>query len=71
MRSLLIVLMIGASSVMAQNEKIDLSIAQKIKQEERLNSDIERLSYRLLDYAGPRLTGSDGMERSCLDQRHQ
>ncbi|RGY96325.1 hypothetical protein DXA15_13065 [Parabacteroides sp. AM58-2XD] len=55
--------MIGASSVMAQNEKIDLSIAQKIKQEERLNSDIERLSYRLLDYAGPRLTGSDGMER--------
>ena len=63
MRSLLIVLMIGASSVMAQNEKIDLSIAQKIKQEERLNSDIERLSYRLLDYAGPRLTGSDGMER--------
>ena len=63
MRSLLIVLMIGASSVMAQNEKIDLSVAQKIKQEEQLNSDIERLSYRLLDYAGPRLTGSDGMER--------
>lgn len=53
MRSLLIVLMIGASSVMAQNEKIDLSVAQKIKQEEQLNSDIERLSYRLLDYAGP------------------
>lgn len=56
-------LMIGVSSVMAQNEKIDLSVAQKIKQEERLNSDIERLSYRLLDYAGPRLAGSDGMER--------
>lgn len=53
MRSLLIVLMIGASSVMAQNGKIDLSVAQKIKQEEQLNSDIERLSYRLLDYAGP------------------
>lgn len=63
MKSLLVFLMIGVSSVMAQNEKIDLAVAQKIKQEEQLNSDIERLSYRLLDYAGPRLTGSDGMER--------
>lgn len=36
---------------------------KRFKQEEQLNSDIERLSYRLLDYAGPRLTGSDGMER--------
>lgn len=63
MKSLLVFLMIGVSSVMAQTEKIDLAVAQKIKQEEQLNSDIERLSYRLLDYAGPRLTGSDGMER--------
>lgn len=63
MKSLFVFLMIGASSVVAQNEKIDLSVAQKIKQEEQLHSEIEKLSYRLLDYAGPRLTGSDGMER--------
>lgn len=48
---------------MAQEERDDLSVAQKIKQEEQANSGVERMSYRLLDYAGPRLTGSDGMER--------
>ncbi|MCL2728094.1 MAG: hypothetical protein FWD56_06900, partial [Bacteroidales bacterium] len=47
----------------AQQERLDLSVAQKIKQEERQSSDVERLSYLLLDLAGPRLTGSDGMER--------
>ena len=47
----------------AQQEKLDLSMAQKIKQEEMQRSDVERLSYLLLDLAGPRLTGSDGMER--------
>lgn len=64
MKKLLLLLILGASSVYAQQEAIDWSIAQKIKQEERLHSDIEQLSYRLLDYAGPRLAGSDGMERA-------
>lgn len=56
---------------MAQQEPIDWSVAQKIKQEERLHSDMENLSYQLLDYAGPRLAGSEGMERGyqiALDQ---
>ena len=46
-----------------QQERLDLSVAQKIKQEEMKNSDVERLSYLLMDLAGPRLAGSEGMER--------
>ena len=46
-----------------QREQLDLSVAQKIKQEEMNNSDVERLSYLLLDWAGPKLAGSEGMDR--------
>ena len=46
-----------------QREQLNLSVAQKIKQEEVKNSDVERLSYLLMDWAGPRLAGSEGMDR--------
>lgn len=52
-----------SSMLAAQEETIDWTIAHKIIQEERQHSQVEELSYRLLDYAGPRLAGSDGMER--------
>ena len=54
---------LGFTTAFAQQETVDLSIAQKIKLEEMRNSQVEQLSYQLLDYAGPRLAGSDGMER--------
>lgn len=63
MKKLFVLFVLGVSPIMAQQEVIDWSVAQKIKQEERLHSDVENLSYYLLDYAGPRLAGSDGMER--------
>jgi len=46
-----------------QREQLDLSVAQKIKQDEMNHSDVERLSYLLMDLAGPRLAGSEGMDR--------
>ena len=55
--------LLGCYALQAQQEKLDVQTAQKIKQEEVRNSDVERLSYLLLDWAGPRLTGSEGMER--------
>jgi len=55
--------LLAVSSLWAQHEKLDLSVAQKIKQEAVNHSDVERLSYLLMDYAGPRLAGSEGMDR--------
>ena len=63
MKHLLLLCALGVCSAFAQHEAVDLSIAQKIKQEEMLNSHVEKLSYQLLDYTGPRLAGSDGMAR--------
>ena len=63
MKKLVVLFALGVCPVMAQTEAIDWTVAQKIKQEGQLRSDVENLSYRLLDYAGPRLAGSDGMER--------
>lgn len=44
-------------------EKTDLAMIYKIKQEGLKNSKIEELAFWLTDYVGPRLTGSTGGER--------
>jgi carboxypeptidase Q len=49
--------------LLAQTEKVDLSMIYKIKQEGQRNSAIEELAYGLTDFAGPRLTGSTGNNR--------
>lgn len=60
--TLSILMLCVGSTVVAQSEPTDLSVAYKIKQEGAKNSDVERLIYRLTDAVGPRLTGSDRME---------
>lgn len=44
-------------------EKVDLSMVYKIKQEGLKNSNIEDLAFWMTDYVGPRLTGSTGGTR--------
>jgi carboxypeptidase Q len=50
--------------LMSQNEKIDLNMIYKIKQEGTRNSQIEELAFWMTDFAGPRLTGSTGGNRA-------
>ncbi|MGC9471186.1 MAG: M20/M25/M40 family metallo-hydrolase [Bacteroidales bacterium] len=48
----------------AQEEKADLAMIYRIKQEGFKNSDIEELSYYMTDLAGPRLTASRMKKRA-------
>jgi carboxypeptidase Q len=48
---------------MAQSENVDLNMVYKIKQEGLKNSSIEELAFGLMDFVGPRLTGSSGINR--------
>jgi carboxypeptidase Q len=48
----------------SQEPGIDLGMVYKIRQESQRNSDIEALSYIMTDLAGPRLTGSPGLDRA-------
>ncbi|MFN2314920.1 MAG: hypothetical protein ABR531_10715, partial [Bacteroidales bacterium] len=59
--ALLLVLIMPAS---AQEVAVDLSMVYKIRQEGQRNSDIETLAYIMTDLAGPRLTGSPGIDRA-------
>jgi hypothetical protein len=47
----------------AQSENVDLNMVYKIKQEGLKNSSIEELASGLMDFVGPRLTGSTGINR--------
>lgn len=49
--------------IVGQTESIDLSVANKLKLMEMKHSLIDTLVYQMVDLAGPRLAGSDGMER--------
>lgn len=48
----------------SQEVATDLEMVYKIRQEGQRNSDIETLAYIMTDLAGPRLTGSEGIERA-------
>lgn len=48
----------------SQETALDLSVVYKIRQEGQRNSDIETLAYIMTDLAGPRLTGSPGIDRA-------
>lgn len=50
--------------VSSQMTAVDLEMVYKIRQEGQRNSDIETLAYLLTDLAGPRLTGSAGLDRA-------
>lgn len=47
-----------------QTEKLDLEMIYKIKQEGKVNSQIEELSFWMTDFLGPRLTASAGKVRA-------
>ena len=59
--SILFVMIVPVSS---QEVAVDLSMVYKIRQEGQRNSDIETLAYIMTDLAGPRLTGSPGIDRA-------
>ncbi len=59
--TLLFVIVMSASP---QEVSVDLEMVYKIRQEGQRNSDIETLAYLLTDLAGPRLTGSAGIDRA-------
>lgn len=48
----------------AQQETVDLSMMQQIKDEEKLHSQIENIAHNLTDVCGPRLTNSPGYKRA-------
>lgn len=53
-----------AVTAFSQETAVDLSVAYKIRQEGLRNSDIDNLAYIMTDLAGPRLTGSPGLDRA-------
>ncbi len=59
--ALLLIMVIPAAS---QDVTVDLSMVYRIRQEGQRNSDIEKLAFIMTDLAGPRLTGSPGLDRA-------
>ena len=45
-------------------EKVDMQMMQKIKDEEKNNSQLQMIAYNLTDVCGPRLTNSPGYNRA-------
>jgi hypothetical protein len=50
--------------VASQEATNDLEMVYKIRQEGQRNSDIDTIAYIMTDLAGPRLTGSEGIDRA-------
>jgi hypothetical protein len=48
----------------SQDVAVDLGMAYKIRQEGLKNSDMDTLAWLMTDLAGPRLTGSSGIDRA-------
>lgn len=66
LRSILITVILFAVllPVSSQEAAVDLGMVYKVRQEGQRNSDIETLAYIMTDLAGPRLTGSPGIDRA-------
>lgn len=58
-------LLLTASLLLSQTEKVDLEMVYKIKQEGMNNSKISDIAFWMTDYLGPRLTGSTGFTRAA------
>jgi carboxypeptidase Q len=63
-RFIIVLLLLFPFLVMGQQEKVDLNMIYKIKQEGFRKSQIKELSFWMTDYMGPRLPGSEGMKRA-------
>ena len=64
LRAAIIFMLLLPAILSAQNENIDLAMIYKIKQEGLKYSQIEELAFGLTDLAGPRLTGSNGLNKA-------
>ena len=51
-------------NIVAAQETVDMAIMQKIKDEEKMNSQIAMIAHNLPDVCGPRLTNSPGYNRA-------
>ncbi|MDZ7738998.1 MAG: M20/M25/M40 family metallo-hydrolase [Bacteroidales bacterium] len=59
-----LLLFVISGTLVSQHEPVDLNMVYKIKQEGFKNSDIEELSFWMTDFAGPRLTASNGKKKA-------
>ncbi len=59
--ALAVVLTAGAAGAQVVQEKVDLNLAQRLRDEEFSHSQIAEMGEYLFDVIGPRLTGSSGM----------
>ena len=66
----LLVCVITTLIVRAQ-ENIDISVIEKIRQEEAQHSQVMDIAFHLTDISGPRLTGSPGFMRAATYARQQ
>src|SRR5690242_15978540 len=57
-------LLLLTPSVLFAQEKVDLQMMQKIKDEESKHSQIEMIAHNITDVCGPRLTNSPGYKRA-------
>jgi len=55
----------------SSQEKIDLPVIQKIKQEEADHSQVMKIAFNLTDSSGPRLTASPGFMRAANYAKQQ
>jgi hypothetical protein len=55
---------LSCSLVTFCQEKVDLGMMQKIKDEEKNNSQISMIAHNITDVCGPRLTNSPGYKRA-------
>lgn len=60
----LLPLFILISTILIAQERVDLDIIYKIKQEGLQNSKVMETAFYLTDVSGSRLTGSDGLKRA-------
>ena len=52
------------STFVSAQEPVDMQVMQKIKEEEKIHSQIELIAHYLTDVSGPRLTNSPGYNRA-------
>ena len=60
----LLPILILISTILIAQERVDLDIIYKIKQEGLQNSQVMETAFYLTDVSGSRLTGSDGLKRA-------
>jgi carboxypeptidase Q len=63
-KTVVAVAMLLSSTVLAAQEKVDMQMMQKIKDEEAQHSQIPMLAHYLTDVCGPRITNSPGYRKA-------